>query len=421
MPGASPQVTTDDQTVTTSFEDLGVSREVVAELVERGITSPFPIQRMTIPDAMAGRDVLGKAKTGSGKTLAFGLPIVERITPAEPRHPRALVLVPTRELAVQVNDELSPLLAARGASTVTVYGGSPMKRQIRALDAGVELVVATPGRLIDLIQREAASMDAVEVAILDEADEMADMGFLLQVNQIMRRVPGKAQVMLFSATLDYRVQSLVDKYMTDPVSHEVESETVTVDESEHRFLEVHHMDKPKVVARLAQHHERVMVFVRTKRNCDRVADDLRELGVQARAIHGDIHQSKRQKALSGFADGKTEVLVATNVAARGLHVDGVGVVIHYDPPDDARTYVHRSGRTARAGEEGLVVTFVEWDQKDAVRRIQREAGLSQPIVKMFSNDDRLDDLAGWQPPIDDEPSVPPAPRSTNRPRRRRRI
>jgi superfamily II DNA/RNA helicase len=296
-----------------------------------------------------------------------------------------------------------------------------MSRQIRALEAGVEMVVATPGRLIDLIQRKAVSMESVEVAILDEADEMADMGFLLQVNQIMRRVPESAQVMLFSATLDYRVQSLVDKYMNDPVSHEVESETVTVEESEHRFLEVHHMDKPKVVARLAESHDRVMVFVRTKRNCDRVAADLRELGVDARAIHGDIQQSKRQKALDGFAGGKTEVLVATNVAARGLHVDGVGVVVHYDPPDDSRMYLHRSGRTARAGEAGLVVTFVEWDQKDAVRRIQREAGLHQPIVKMFSNDDRLDDLAAWEPPPDEAPAPTTTTRSTNRPRRRRRV
>ncbi len=407
----------------TGFAQLGVSASVAAELARRGITNPFPIQTMAIPDALAGRDVLGKAKTGSGKTLAFGLPIVERAKLCEPRRPMAVVLVPTRELAVQVSEELRSLLAAKSASVITVYGGAPMKPQIRALANGVEVVVATPGRLIDHIDRGNVEMDAVEIAVLDEADEMANMGFLLQVNQIMRRVPDRAQVMLFSATLDYRVQSLVEKYMNDPVSHSVQSESVTVEESEHRFLEVHRLDKPKLVARLAESHDRVMVFVRTKRNCDRVAKDLQDLGVSARAIHGDIQQRYREKALDGFADGRTSVLVATNVAARGLHIDNVGLVIHYDPPDDARTYVHRSGRTARAGEEGLVVTLVEWDQMDAVRAIQREAGLAQPIVKMFSNDDRLADLVRWSPPVaEDQPTpVPAQARSTNRPRRRRSV
>lgn len=406
----------------TGFAELGVSSAVAEELARRGITNPFPIQTMAIPDALSGRDVLGKAKTGSGKTLAFGLPIVERVRKCEPKKPMAVVLVPTRELAVQVSEELRSLLGAKGASVVTVYGGSPMKPQIRALASGVEVVVATPGRLIDLLERGDVSMETVEIAVLDEADEMANMGFLLQVNQIMRRVPERAQVMLFSATLDYRVRSLIDKYMNDPVSHSVQSETVTVEESEHRFLEVHRLDKPKVVARLAENHDRVMVFVRTKRNCDRVAEDLLNLGVSARAIHGDIRQRYREKALDGFADGRTSVLVATNVAARGLHIDNVGLVIHYDPPDDARTYVHRSGRTARAGEEGLVVTLVEWDQIDAVRAIQREAGITQPIIKMFSNDERLADLAGLNPPVEDEQvPVPPVARSTNRPRRRRPV
>ena len=408
-------------TPVTGFTALGVSESVTAELARRGIVSPFPIQEMAVPDAMAGKDVLGKAKTGSGKTLAFGLPIVERATRCRPKSPMAIVLVPTRELAVQVADELRPLLGAVGSSVVTVYGGAPMKPQLQALLDGVEVVVATPGRLIDLIERDAVTMKAVEIAVLDEADEMANMGFLLQVNQIMRRVPDRAQVMLYSATLDYRVQSLIDKYMNDPVHHAVQSETVTVEESEHRFLEVHRLDKPKLVARLAQNHERVLVFVRTKRNCDRVAEDLQSLGVSARAIHGDIQQRYRQKALDGFSEGRTPVLVATNVAARGLHIDNVGLVIHYDPPDDARTYLHRSGRTARAGEEGLVVTLVEWDQRDAVRTIQREAGIAQPIVKMFSNDERLADLVGWSPPVEDEPPPKPVARSTNRPKRRRRV
>lgn len=399
-----------------SFADLGVASDLAGVLGDQGITRPFPIQALAIPDALTGADICGKAQTGSGKTLAFGLPMIDRIGRAEPRRPRGLVLVPTRELAAQVETALTPLAAARGQQVLAVYGGSPMGRQIEALTRGVEVVVATPGRLIDLLERKAVGLGSVEVLVVDEADEMADMGFLPQLQTIMRDVDGPHQTMLFSATLDHRVEILIRNYMTSPVMHEVESDRPTVETSLHRFLEVHRMDKPKVVARIAAGAERTLVFVRTKQGCDRVAVSLRELGVDAHAIHGDLRQVSREKALGRFAEGRIEVLVATNVAARGLHVDGVDVVVHYDPPDDSTTYVHRSGRTARAGEAGLVVTLVEWDQVLGVRRIQREAGLHEPIVKMFSNDDRLDDLAGWEPPP--EPRPEPPPRRGRRGRRR---
>jgi superfamily II DNA/RNA helicase len=399
-------VTAEHLNTSSSFSDLGVDHDLVQCLAAGGIERPFPIQEMTIPDALEGRDVAGKAKTGSGKTLAFGIPMIQRIAQAAPKQPRGLVLVPTRELASQVAEALEPLLKARGMSLVSVYGGAPMKDQISALRAGVEVVVATPGRLIDLLERGAVRLTDIATVVIDEADEMADMGFLPQVHHIMARLQGDDyQTLLFSATLDHRAQALVRSYMEDPLFYEVESATVTVETSEHRFLEVHHMDKAKVAARISRSAERMIVFVRTKRRCDEVARDLRELGVKARAIHGDLQQSRREQMLDEFSTGKVPVLVATNVAARGLHIEGVDVVLHYEPPEDAKTYVHRSGRTARAGKQGLVVTFVEWNEQHMVRLIQKEAGIAQPIVKMFSNDPRLDNLFDFSPPS--EPTVAP--------------
>ena len=293
-----------------------------------------------------------------------------------------------------------------------------MGRQINALARGTEVVVATPGRLIDLAERRTVSLRAIETVVIDEADEMADLGFLPQVHHLLRQLEVDHHTMLFSATLDGRVSQLVDLYMNDVVTHRVESETRTVDTSRHLFLQVHHMDKAKVAARIAGSNGRVLVFVATKRACDRTAKDLAALGVPALPIHGDLPQRKRELALGRFTDGSSPVLVATNVAARGLDVDGVDVVIHYDPPENSRTYLHRSGRTARAGEAGLVITFVEWDQLKAVRTIQNESGLLEPIVKMFSNDDRLDDLASWEPPAELAPAPPK--RIVRRSSRRRR-
>jgi superfamily II DNA/RNA helicase len=380
-----------------TFSDLGVSPDFVTALEAMGRTSPFPVQALTIPDALAGRDVCGKAKTGSGKTLAFGLPVLERVKSAEPRRPRALILVPTRELCVQVKDELAPLGKARGTTVSAIYGGAKMETQVKELQGGVEIVVATPGRMIDMIERKEIFLDDVDQVVLDEADRMADMGFLPQVEWILRHIPGQHQTLLFSATLDGVVDTLIKRYQADPVMHEVVSEEVSVDQMQHRFLSVHDMDKAKVAAAIIRGTNRTIVFVRTKRAADRVASDLRREGVEAESIHGDLRQSQREKALKDFGDGKLHALVATDVAARGIHVDDVDVVIHYDPPEDHKDYVHRSGRTARAGESGVVVTLVLWNEELPVKRLLKRLKIDQPIVEVFSNDKRLGDLAAWDP------------------------
>ena len=407
---------TSDLTTNATFAELGVSQDLVDVLIAAGITDPFPIQEMTIPDGLAGTDVLGKAKTGSGKTLAFGLPIVEDLAKAKPLHPKALVLVPTRELARQVTKDLRPLVTKRNFDLVTVYGGASMSDQITALESGVELLIATPGRLIDLMERGKARLADVTVVCIDEADQMADMGFLPQVRRIMDAVPEDHQTYMFSATLDSQVKTLVDRYLTNPISHEVESPTEMVETLSHRFLKVHHLDKAKITAALARSADRTLVFTRTKWAADDVTKKLKALGVDVAAIHGDLPQHHRERSLASFREGKAQILVATNVAARGLHIDGVDIVVHYDPPDDPKTYLHRSGRTARAGEDGLVVTLVEWDQVNDVLGIQRRAGLNVPIVKMFSNDERLADLASWEPP---QELVPFKPGSQKKRRRRR--
>ncbi|MCH7846192.1 MAG: DEAD/DEAH box helicase [Acidobacteria bacterium] len=408
---------THDLTTNTTFAELGIADDLIAVLAAHGVEDPFPIQALTIPDGLAGSDVMGKAKTGSGKTLAFGLPIVEDLTKAKPLHPKALILVPTRELARQVTKDLRPLVAKRGFDLVTVYGGASMSDQIDALEAGVELLIATPGRLIDLMERGKARLADVTVVCIDEADQMADMGFLPQVRKIMDTVPEDHQTYLFSATLDSQVQTLVDRYLTNPINHEVESATEMVETLSHRFLKVHHLDKAKMTAALARSADRTLVFTRTKWAADDVTKKLKQLGVDAAAIHGDLPQRHRERSLARFREGKASVLVATNVAARGLHIEGVDIVVHYDPPDDPKTYLHRSGRTARAGEEGLVVTLVEWDQVNEVLGIQRRAGLNVPIIKMFSNDERVADLASWKPP----PELAPFKPGSSKKRRRRRF
>jgi superfamily II DNA/RNA helicase len=380
-----------------TFSDLGVSPDFVAALEAMGRTSPFPVQALTIPDALAGRDVCGKAKTGSGKTLAFGLPVLERVKRAEPRRPRALILVPTRELCVQVKDELAPLGKARGTTVAAIYGGARMETQIKELTQGVEIVVATPGRMIDMIERKEIFLDDVDQVVLDEADRMADMGFLPQVEWILRHIPGSHQTLLFSATLDGVVDTLIKRYQADPVMHEVVSEEATVEEMQHRFLAVHDLDKVKVAAAIVRGATRTIIFVRTKRAADRVASDLRREGVEAASIHGDLRQSHREKALKDFGDGKLHALVATDVAARGIHVDDIDVVIHYDPSEDAKDYLHRSGRTARAGESGVVVTLILWNDELPVKRMLKRLKLDQPIVEVFSNDGRLADLTAWDP------------------------
>ena len=375
-----------------TFADLGLCDEIVVALAARGITAPFPIQALAIPDALAGRDVCGKAKTGSGKTLAFGLPILQRLPRSEPGSPTGLVLAPTRELANQICDELAAPAAAVKRRVLAIYGGAPIDKQIARLSDGVDLAVATPGRMIDLIDRGAVSLRAVRHVVVDEADRMADMGFLPQVEWILRNVESGHQTLLFSATLDGAVDSLIRRYQSKPSMHSVAPREITVAEMVHRFVGVHKLDKVKVVAAIAGTARRTLVFTRTKVAADRLARDLRREGVKAAPIHGDLRQAAREKSLRQFIEGDLPVLVATDVAARGIHVDDVDIVVQYDPPSDHKTYVHRAGRTARAGESGVVVTLSLWDEELDVKRLQRRLELDEPIVEMFSNDARLRDL-----------------------------
>lgn len=386
--------------MTEEFRVLGVASDLVASLKERGIETPFPIQALTIPDALAGLDVCGKAKTGSGKTLAFGLPLLENLSRADSHWVRGLILVPTRELAVQVAKELRPLARCRNLDLAPVYGGAPIEAQIKKINSGLDIIVATPGRLIDLIDRKAVSVAKLETVVVDEADRMADMGFLPQVEWILRHVEARHQTMLFSATLDGAVDALVRRYQSDPVRHEVQSRQVTVDEMQHRFVAVHEMDKVKVAAAIIRASKRTLVFSATRHGCDRLSRKLKAENVRAEPIHGDLRQKAREHSLARFMSGEIQALVATDVAARGLHIDDVDVVIHYDPPPDHKTYLHRSGRTARAGESGMAVTLSLWNEELEVKRLQRRLSLDVPIVEMFSNDDRLDALDRWDPVVE---------------------
>ena len=409
-PAPETDAVSDAYATDATFESLGVRQLLCDALAADGITTACPIQAMTIADALAGRDVCGKAKTGSGKTLGFGLPMLMRIAenlagpsgaPEQleggPAAPRGLVLLPTRELAVQVHDVLSPLAEAIGLRVVAVYGGADIERQISKLRHGCELIIATPGRLIDLGDRGELRVDELDVLVLDEADRMADMGFMPQVEWVLRRLQGPHQTLLFSATLDGAVDRLVSRYLTDPVFHEVQSDTQTVDRMVQHFFNVHQMDKVKVAAAIVTAYDKALIFCRTKRGADRVVEELEKVGVHAGAIHGDLRQQQREKALADFTSGKLHVLVATDVAARGLHIDAVDVVVHYDPAEDEKAYLHRSGRTARAGTDGIVVSLLLWNQMVEAEVIQRRLALRIPIIEVFSNNPCLKDLANFQP------------------------
>ncbi|HET9732482.1 MAG TPA: DEAD/DEAH box helicase [Acidimicrobiales bacterium] len=376
-----------------SFRSLGVDERIVVALEAAGAVHPFPVQSLTIPDALAGKDVGGKAKTGSGKTIAFAVPIVQRVKAgAKPGRPHALVLVPTRELAAQVHATVDSLASAVGLQTLAAYGGTPLPPQIKALRSGVDVVVATPGRLVDLVEQGEIDLSSLTMVVVDEADRMADMGFLPPVEWLLRRATAPHQTLLFSATLDGDVKHLTRHYMKDPVLREVEETQVTVESMAHAFLAVHHMDKARVVASIAAGGERTMVFCGTKRGADRTARDLKDLGVRVGAIHGDLRQQARERALAQFAAGRVPVLVCTDVAARGLHIEGVDIVVHYDPPADHKEYLHRSGRTARAGAAGTAVSLWEYNQHYDAQRIQKTLGIEAPLVEVFSNDPRLRDL-----------------------------
>jgi superfamily II DNA/RNA helicase len=382
----------------TGFADLGVPSRIDDGLAACGFAQPFNIQTEAIPVAMSGSDVCGRAKTGSGKTLAFGVPMLARITDiASPSKPLGLVLVPTRELAVQVAEVLQPVAAHAEMTVLPVYGGASRHHQIDELAKGVEIVIATPLRLIDLVKSGEVDLGECQIVTLDEADRMADDGFTPQVEWILRHCTGRSQTMLFSATLDGDVGHLIRHYQTDPITVAIDEATDTVGTMHHLFLAVHHMDKDKVIGSIGKSVPKVLVFCQTKRVCDRVAHNLDELGVDAAPLHGDMQQSARERVLRKFAEGKLSILVATDVAARGIDVDDIGAVIHYEPARDVKDYLHRSGRTARAGRDGWAVTLVEYNQHTQMRILQRGMRLpTEKPVEVFSNDLRLLNLADFQ-------------------------
>ena len=397
-----------------SFGELGLPERLISALAARNIHEPFAIQSRALPDALAGRDVLGRAQTGSGKTLAFGLPMLTRLAgasgPAERRDraPRGLVLVPTRELAQQVADVLTPLGRSVGVSVTTVYGGVPIGRQITRVRDGVDIVVATPGRLIDLLDRGACTLAGIEITVLDEADHMADLGFLPAVTRILDETPTGGQRLLFSATLDKRVGQLVTRYLSDPALHAVAPQAESASVAEHSVLVLDGRDKLAVAAEIASRPARTLFFVRTKHGADRLARQLTKAGVPAEAIHGNRNQSQRQRALDAFAAGHPRVLVATDVAARGIHVDDVELVVHFDPPNDHKDYLHRSGRTARAGASGLVVTLAEEGQVRELMRMHDAAGVDAPRHHVGVGHHLVREIATTGTPVPPAPPKAPA-------------
>ena len=383
--------------VVNGFTELGVADEIVGVLAAEGITQPFAIQEATIRDALEGRDVLGRARTGSGKTLAFGLPLLTRLSATHGRGPRAIILSPTRELALQIADNLAPLAASVGLSLTLVAGGMSYNPQIKAFARGVDVVVATPGRLIDLMQQGAADLGNVEITVLDEADHMAEMGFTDEVTAILDATPERGQRLLFSATLDAAVDRIVERYLDDPITHEVDSGQMSVTSMTHLALQTKPHDKLAVTAELASRDGRTVVFARTQKGTDRIAGQLRAAGVMAGALHGGLTQGARARILAAFKSGDVPVLVATDVAARGIHVDDVSLVVQMDPPRDAKDYLHRAGRTARAGTAGSVATVVLPHQRKLMRRILGQAGVEARNVDAAPGDATVAELTGAKP------------------------
>ncbi|MFG2554571.1 DEAD/DEAH box helicase, partial [Streptomyces sp. NPDC048581] len=369
--------TTPETTPEATFADLGLPEGVVRKLAQNGVTTPFPIQAATIPDALAGKDILGRGRTGSGKTLSFGLPTLARLSGGrtEKHKPRAIILTPTRELAMQVADALQPYGDQLGLKMKVVCGGTSMGNQIYALERGVDVLVATPGRLRDIINRGACSLEHVEVAVLDEADQMSDLGFLPEVTELLDQVPAGGQRMLFSATMENEIKTLVDRYLKDPVLHEVDAAQGAVTTMSHHILIVKPKDKAPVTAAIASRKGRTIIFVRTQLGADRVAEQLRDAGAKADALHGGMTQGARTRTLADFKDGYVNVLVATDVAARGIHVDGIDLVLNVDPAGDHKDYLHRAGRTARAGRTGTVVSLSLPHQRRQIFRLMEDAGV----------------------------------------------
>lgn len=406
QPAQSPAVSTEpteptdsdaaEEQVQPGFDELGVPSGLVAELVRNGVNSAFPIQAATLPDALAGRDVLGRGRTGSGKTLAFGLAMIAQLSgsTAAPRRPLGLVLVPTRELAQQVRDALRSYGRTAGLRLDTVVGGTSIQRQVDALRRGVEVLVATPGRLTDLIDRRACDLGDVTISVLDEADQMADMGFLPAVSALLDQTAPGGQRLLFSATLDRDVDKLVRRYLTDPVKHSVDPSSASVTTMTHHLLHVAPFDKQPITAEIAGREGRTLMFVRTKHGADRLAKQLNRVGVPAAALHGGKTQGARTRTLDGFKSGRVSALIATDVAARGIHVDGIDLVVNVDPPAEAKDYLHRGGRTARAGESGKVITIVLPDQRRSTQRLLSSAGIRPEALRVRSGDADLVTLTG---------------------------
>jgi superfamily II DNA/RNA helicase len=401
--------------VSSTFSDLGLPAKVVASLAERGITEAFPIQAMAIPPALAGRDVCGRAPTGSGKTLAFGLPLAQRVGRGRVARPRALVLAPTRELAAQIHDELRTLLRPRGGSVASFYGGMSFTPQLKVLRRGLDVAVGCPGRIADLVQRRVMILDEVEFVVIDEADRMADMGFLPEVKRLLDQVRPDRQTLLFSATLDGDVDALINRYQRDPVRCEVAATSDELDLTSHRFVRARREDRVKMTADLVDSHGSTVVFCRTRHGADRLADQLQRAGVSAVPIHGGRSQSQRDRALTSFAAGRAQALVATDVAARGIHVDNVGCVIHFDVAGDFKDYVHRSGRTGRAGAKGVVVSIITDADVAQARVLQKALGVP---VERASGADRADRPARAARPAVRGARQAVKPNGPRRPRRR---
>ncbi|MFJ4824661.1 DEAD/DEAH box helicase [Streptomyces bacillaris] len=397
---APPKTLTPALPAVETFAELDMPGQLLAALTAQGVSVPFPIQGATLPNTLAGRDVLGRGRTGSGKTLAFGLALLARTAGqrAEPRQPLALVLVPTRELAQQVTDALTPYARSVKLRLATVVGGMSIGRQAGALRGGAEVVVATPGRLKDLIERGDCKLDQVAITVLDEADQMADMGFMPQVTALLNQVRPGGQRMLFSATLDRNVDLLVRRYLHDPVVHSVDPSAGAVTTMEHHVLHVHGADKHRATTEIAAREGRVMMFLDTKHAVDRLTQDLLNSGVRAAALHGGKSQPQRTRTLAQFKTGHVTVLVATNVAARGIHVDQLDLVVNVDPPSDHKDYLHRGGRTARAGESGSVVTLVTPGQRRDMTRIMTAAGIVPLTTQVRSGDETLSRITGSQAP-----------------------
>ncbi|MFG2196760.1 DEAD/DEAH box helicase [Streptomyces sp. NPDC048639] len=397
---ALPKTITPALPAVEAFADLDMPERLLAALTAQGVSVPFPIQGATLPNTIAGRDVLGRGRTGSGKTLAFGLALLARTAGqrAEPRQPLALVLVPTRELAQQVTDALAPYARSVQLRMAPVFGGTSIGRQVSALRGGAEVVVATPGRLKDLIDRGDCRLDQVAITVLDEADQMADMGFMPQVTALLDQVRPEGQRMLFSATLDRNVDLLVRRYLTDPVVHSVDPSAGAVTTMEHHVLHVHGADKHRTTTEIAAREGRVIMFLDTKHAVDRLTQDLLNSGVRAAALHGGKSQPQRTRTLAQFKTGHVTVLVATNVAARGIHVDNLDLVVNVDPPTDHKDYLHRGGRTARAGESGSVVTLVTPNQRRDMTRLMTAAGIVPQTTQVRSGGEALSRITGAQPP-----------------------